>query len=444
MELQWYFSMFFSFATEMIISMLLVIPKRANFRKMPVLRILASLVLIYGVSVGLFFLSLRAISWSVGWNIGLYTIFIVTIFFGFYNVYAYKAKETLLMILIAYTFQHILYQSNVLVLQTGLAEYFYTIFQGESSWIASLLNGLIQALLYIGVWILLYLIVARNYAKVCHYTFNSKSVILLAASVYLVIVVANVFVSNYTTMSWFTPLKIALAFTFMFICSLFQLYVIWGFRWAEMATDMKLLEQNLTAKLDQYEKNEQNIAFINMKCHDLRKIVRSLKERKGSLTDDDFALLEESLRLYDTGIRTGDHNIDTLIQEKQLYCRAHNIEFTALIDGAAFSEMDFSDVYFLFLNIIDNAIEAAEQIEDESLRIISLTAKPVKGVILIESVNYFQGERRLSKDGKLLSTKEDPEHHGYGTQSIELIVSKYKGTFSFDITDNVFTLKIAI
>ena len=444
MELQIYFSMFFSFATEMIIAMLLLIPKRLYFRKYAYIRIPLSLLLIYGVSVGLFFLSMHVVPWNIGWNIAIYTIFIVTIFLGFYNVYAYKARETLLMLLIAYTFQHILYQSNILVLQTGLNDVLYSSFTGENAWIANLLSGLIQATLYIAILVLLYFTVSRIYAKVYRYTFGSKSIILLAAAVYLVVNVANAFVSNYAIMPWFTPLRIALGLTFIFMCAVFQYYVIWGFRFAQMATSMKLMEQNYATKLDQYEKSEKNIEFINMKCHDLRKHIRSLKERKGELTDEDFALLEDSLRFYDTGIRTGNHNIDTLIQEKQLYCRAHGIEFTTLIDGSAFSEMEYGDVYFLFLNIIDNAIEATEQIDDESMRIISLTAKRVKGIILIEETNYFQGERRLSKDGKLLSTKEDPEHHGYGTRSIAYIVDKYKGKLSFDITENVFTLKIAI
>lgn len=444
MNVEMYFSMFFSFATEMIIAMLILIPQRLNFRKYLYIRIPVSVLAIYGTSIGLYFLTANVVKWSVGWNIALYTIFIVVIIAAFYNVYAFKLKEMAIMIIMAYSVQHIIYQLNNLLLAGWLNGVVYGAFAPEDYGIARGITTAMQIILYILVFLGVYFLLAKPFSKVYKYSFSSRFMIVLAVSLYLIIVVDNAYLSNYGWMDWLKPLKTVLNATFLLLCLLYQLYIIWGFRVGELAKDKKLLEYTLQAKLDEYIKDERNIAFINMKCHDLRKQIRALKTRKGELSDEDFAILEESLRFYDTGVRTGNHTIDTLIQEKQLYCRSKNIEFTALIDGSVFADMAFSDVYFLFLNIIDNAIEATEAIEDESLRVISLTAKQEQGVILIEETNYFQGERRLSKEGKLLTTKKDGEHHGYGTQSIGYIVKKYKGKISFDINGNIFDLKIAI
>ena len=442
MEVSLYFSMFFSFATEMIIAFLIIVPKRLNFRSLPALRIPLALLAVYGTSVGLFLLTRYVVPWSIGWNISIYTIFVAVIYFAIFAVYSFRWSEALLLTMIAYTIQSILYQLNVAILGTGLSDFIYSSFGEEGNLAAKWVNAIIQIALYCTAFVAIYFTFGRYYAKVYQYTLDSRFISFMAVGVYLVVVVSNAFASNYASFRYFYPLRGALACTYILVCVLFQLYVVYGFRASKAVEERKLVESTLSAKLDQYMKSEQNIAFINAKCHDLRKQIRALKTRKENLSDQDFALLEESLRFYDTGIRTGNHGLDTLIQEKQLYCRAHNIEFTTLLDGNALPEMAFSDAYFLFLNVIDNAIEAAEMVSDPEYRTISLTAQKARGLVYIECANYFEGERKFSSDGHLLSTKESPEGHGFGTRSIEYIVRKYKGKVTHEIEGNCFRLKI--
>ena len=81
-------------------------------------------------------------------------------------------------------------------------------------------------------------------------------------------------------------------------------------------------------------------------------------------------------------------------------------------------------------------------VSDPEYRTISLTAQKARGLVYIECANYFEGERKYSSDGHLLSTKESPEGHGFGTRSIEYIVRKYKGKVAHEIEGNCFRLKI--
>lgn len=441
---QWYFAMFFSFATEMLIGLLMLLPRQPKFRKYPWLRIPASLALIYGTSYLLFYLTTDVVQWSIGWNIALYSIFIVVIYFGWYNVFNTTLRKNLLLVLIAYSFQHMVYQFGQLVLQTGLSAYVSSSFPRPDNWIGDLINAILQVVVYASAFAAIYFFIARHFHKVAKSVFSAAWAGLYAVALYLVIVVANVYVTQYTNWQWMRPLKIVLSLVFIFVCLMFNFVIFWGFRYAAAAERNAALESSLNARLSEHMKNEQNMNFINIKCHDLRKRIRAFRARGEKLSDEDFDLLEQSLYLFDTGIRTGNSNIDALIQEKQLYCRSHGIEFTSLIDGSAFAEMDYNDIYFLFMNIIDNAIEATEGLSDDSLKTISLTAQKSQGVILIECVNYFEGERKIGANGRLLTTKEDKKHHGFGNQSIRYIVEKYKGNVSYDIADNVFTLKIVI
>ena len=115
------------------------------------------------------------------------------------------------------------------------------------------------------------------------------------------------------------------------------------------------------------------------------------------------------------------------------------------MDGDAFKDMASSDVYFLLTNIIDNAIEATEAIEEKEHRVISLTASKKKGVLMIEETNYYRGELSFNNDGSIKTTKqENKKYHGYGTKSIAYVVKKYDGKMHYETEDSIFKLTIAI
>ena len=156
-------------------------------------------------------------------------------------------------------------------------------------------------------------------------------------------------------------------------------------------------------------------------------------------------MLEESLNFYDSSVKTGNVNIDALIQDKLIYCNSVGIEFTSLVDGDAFKDLAGSDVYFLLTNIIDNAIEATENIQEQEHRVITLTASNKQGILVIEETNYYQGQLEFNSDKSIKTTKqENKKYHGYGTKSIAYIVKKYDGTMEYDTKDGIFKLRIAI
>ena len=226
---------------------------------------------------------------------------------------------------------------------------------------------------------------------------------------------------------------------------MFDVLVVGGFKVVEHRQETTIIKATLNSKIRQQEMMENNINFINMKCHDLRKELRRLKDKKGELTDEDFLMLEESLNFYDSSVKTGNVNIDALIQDKLIYCNSVGIEFTSLVDGDAFKDLAGSDVYFLLTNIIDNAIEATENIQEKEHRVITLTASNKQGILVIEETNYYHGQLEFNSDKSIKTTKqENKKYHGYGTKSIAYIVKKYDGTMEYDTKDGIFKLRIAI
>lgn len=452
MELKTLLTMFISFTFELIVAGIMLMKHRLTFRFKPYIAIPVGLLIASSgaiVNIVGFYNFMKPEQWNEAINIAVYTIPVFTIFGGFLFAYKIKPLNLMLLLSVAYTFQHMAYQTGVLVLDTGLSGKIFQALYNESEAIeviVSRYNIIYNAILYTvktGVFVACYFLIARYYVKYSKYIIGKLMIIALGIVVYLVVNVANVYVAQHLT--WDTKLRGILAATLIIFCILFDVLVVGGFRVVEHRQETTIIKATLNSKIRQQEMMENNINFINMKCHDLRKELRKLKAKKGELTDEDFYLLEESLNFYDSSVKTGNVNIDALIQDKLIYCNSVGIEFTSLVDGDAFKDMTSSDVYFLLTNIIDNAIEATEAIEEKEHRVISLTASRKHGLLMIEETNYYRGELVFNSDGSIKTTKqENKKYHGFGTKSIAYIVKKYNGTMDYETKDGIFRLKIAM
>ena len=113
------------------------------------------------------------------------------------------------------------------------------------------------------------------------------------------------------------------------------------------------------------------------------------------------------------------------MSEKMLYCRSKGITVSYMANPDAVGFMTASDIYSLFGNAIDNAIESVMS-EPEDLRFISINIHILKGFSHIVFENYCSTPPEM-KDGLPKSSK-DSSIHGYGMRSIRYIVEKYGGS----------------
>lgn len=100
--------------------------------------------------------------------------------------------------------------------------------------------------------------------------------------------------------------------------------------------------------------------------------------------------------------------------------------------------MDETDIYTLFGNAFDNAIEAVEKLPLDK-RIISLSSQ-CKGNIFSFAIRNYFAEKLVFKDGLPLTTKNDTNYHGFGMKSIRNIVEKYNGDLKISIDNDVFNV----
>lgn len=212
-----------------------------------------------------------------------------------------------------------------------------------------------------------------------------------------------------------------------------------------LADDLRIMHQVNRLQTRHYEMAKENIDIINIKCHDIRKNLASLyaddTERPSA---ESIREVEQSVRIYDAMFHTGNESLDVLLSEKSLLCEKRGVKLTCVADGKALDFMDLSDLYALFGNILDNAMEAVSALADEDQRVISLRVQASGGLLNIEEQNYYQGSLRLNDDGLPITTKADKRLHGLGMRSIVYQIHKYGGEFHISTADHIFSLSIVI
>lgn len=208
----------------------------------------------------------------------------------------------------------------------------------------------------------------------------------------------------------------------------------------KIVEDNRIMLELLRKEKEQYKLSKENIAIMNIKYHDLKHIVNSIK--KDGLSEDKLKSIEQAINVYDSNLKTGNDVVDIILTEKQLLCKDKNILFTSVINGKDISFMDSSDAYSLFGNALNNAIESVSKISDPSKRVITLNMSEIANMLSIHIENYFIGTIEF-KNG-LPVTKGDKNYHGFGMKSIELIVKQYHGELSASTKEDIFTLDIII
>ena len=190
--------------------------------------------------------------------------------------------------------------------------------------------------------------------------------------------------------------------------------------------------------------SRENIDAINIKCHDIKHQIRTLAEGGAAVDGEALDDLAREISIYDSAVATGNEALDTILTEKSLVCERRGITLTCIADGSVLEFMAPADIYALLGNALDNAIEAASELDDSERRSISLVVRRAMGAASVHVENYFAGKRHFSADGLPKTTKADRANHGYGTRSMRMIAERYGGSFSASAIDDVFAVDIFI
>lgn len=212
----------------------------------------------------------------------------------------------------------------------------------------------------------------------------------------------------------------------------------------QMKFEVDTLQNILEMQYKNYQLSQESIDIVNQKYHDLKHQIVLLKAEANSERAIRYLEeMEKEIKSYEAQNKTGNKVLDAVLTSKNFYCQNKGIGMTCVADGSLLDFMAEMDISALFGNVLDNAIECVEKMEEKEKRLIHLSVAKQKNFLRIRVENYC--EDKLSfKNGMPMTTKKDKRLHGYGMKSIQSTVRKYGGSVTAGVRDNWFELRILI
>lgn len=210
----------------------------------------------------------------------------------------------------------------------------------------------------------------------------------------------------------------------------------------EMRREKEIIESLLAREESRHQLLGKTIDSINMKCHDLRYHIDTY--RRAQQLDEHAAFfdeVEQEIQRYEYTFHTGNAALDSVLSEKSLYCSANHILLTTMLDVSLLAPIEKSDIYSIFGNALDNAIQAvmAEAPENRS---VNIRVSDVVGMTQIVFENFCSKPPEMHEG--LPKTEKDTQYHGFGLRSIRYIIEKYDGHMSIDTKDQMFILSLLL
>lgn len=205
--------------------------------------------------------------------------------------------------------------------------------------------------------------------------------------------------------------------------------------------EQKLYEQKMRQQvmLSAYQQKEKDIESIldmqkenSKQKHDIKNVLILIREL---ILDGQYNKATEMLEKYSSGQRrisvteivSNNIVLNYLLNRKINQCRDNGIDMGCYVLGDV-TDIDDMDLYILLENLCDNAIEAAGQCDNSTIR-LQISGDSDNLYIDIGNTTVYNV---LKNNPDMSTTKKDKGVHGFGIMNIRDIIDKYDGSINYE------------
>lgn len=174
--------------------------------------------------------------------------------------------------------------------------------------------------------------------------------------------------------------------------------------------------------------------------HQLNYVHYLVEEKRYDEIANFFGNVDKQLYHYNSIIITGNEVMDVVLSQKDAVAKTRGIHIRMDIQNVKLQYIQDTDLCSMLSNLLDNAMEAVEFCDNKE---ISLKIVRNKNWLIIIEENEYQNIKE-DKNGKLMSTKNNKEMHGFGLNSMQRIVEKYHGSLQYQYENNKFNIKLVL
>ncbi|MEM5770834.1 MAG: ATP-binding protein, partial [Bacillota bacterium] len=166
---------------------------------------------------------------------------------------------------------------------------------------------------------------------------------------YLTVVIITSEISESNAILGMSLMELLCGFTAL----IFIVYNEIALRKAQEQSELNQIRILMEKQAQQYKQQQIIAASIDRKYHDLKHHLNAAKMlQTNEARHEYFAELESSINSYASFCDTGNDILDTILNEKSMYCSQHNIRLILLVDGGAVSFVHATDMVAIFSNAL--------------------------------------------------------------------------------------------
>lgn len=329
--------------------------------------------------------------------------------------------------------------SFIISIKIGISEYYVK----ESPALTILCQ-----ILSICVWALIYVIKRRK---------NDQEEVVLDLKHYIILYLVTISslilvgsIQTFSELEEYEDLQIYGVFAVMACCTLVVVTLM----------QIVVLSQNAHIKKsnDMYKEHmalqKQHYEHMLLQYEELRKFRHDVKNHMLALnsmcTSEDNSQIKKYLSQLTNEVSskkpveyTGNRELDAVIAPFVLEAESKNIkvQFKGRVSDDVASDM--FDMCTIISNLLNNAIEACEKIQEDK-RIIGFEIAGYNSQIFISVSNSYDMESIINQKQKFITTKEDKLNHGIGLENVRRTVKKYDGDMRISQENERFIVTINI
>ena len=149
--------------------------------------------------------------------------------------------------------------------------------------------------------------------------------------------------------------------------------------------------------------------------------------------------LQAPLKNLSSTCWTGDDTVDYLINSKAALAESLGVRFEAAVEFPRFTTLRGADLCAILGNLLDNALEAAQQVNAGPF--VRLKIRRIQQMLVIKVENSAQPP--AVEDGVLRSRKAGVLH-GWGLNSAQTAAERYDGLVQTEYADGIFTAVVTL
>lgn len=209
---------------------------------------------------------------------------------------------------------------------------------------------------------------------------------------------------------------------------------------------IEVLNEKIDMQYNYYLNIKESQEKVRRLYHDINNHITNINiiQNQNKEVDTYINSINKEINDFKNTYNTGNIILDIILNEKSKLCKLKGIDLSCNIDFSKCNFIEMIDVSSIFSNLIDNAIEACEKIQDkEYKKYINIRGTIVKSYYILRCQNS-KTNKVISKNNKILTSKKDKDLHGIGIESIKSSIKKYDGEVDIQIDENKFTTTIYI